>query len=90
MPDDSITHTPVPTMTTSKLVDSWNDAFKGLESGASVAFGGFGLSGIPNDAVHHLRQRKDIKDLHAVSTESGISDVGLGLLIENGQLQSQE
>lgn len=77
-------------MTTSKLVKNWNEAFSGLKSGASVAFGGFGLSGIPNDAVHNLRQRKDIQDLHAISTESGISDVGLGLLIENGQLQSQE
>lgn len=71
------------------VVDSWDKALEGVKAGQSIAFGGFGLSGVPIDAIHQIRRRRSLKDITAVSTESGISDFGLGLLIESGQIRRQ-
>ena len=53
--------------------------------GATVAVGGFGLSGNPTDLIHALRD-SGAKDLTIVSNNMGVDGKGLGLLIENKQV----
>jgi acyl CoA:acetate/3-ketoacid CoA transferase alpha subunit len=47
------------------------------------------LSGIPIDAIHAIRERSNIRDITAISTESGVSDWGLGQLMEDHQIKRQ-
>lgn len=51
--------------------------------------GGFGLSGIPEFLLHHVSERDDLKDLVIISTESGINEVGVGMLMHKKQVKRQ-
>ena len=53
--------------------------------GATVAVGGFGLSGNPTDLIHALRD-SGAKNLTVISNNMGVDGKGLGLLIENKQV----
>lgn len=48
-----------------------------------------GLSGIPEFLLHNLSQRDDVKDLEIISTESGINEVGVGMLMHKHQIKRQ-
>lgn len=54
--------------------------------GMTIAAGGFGLSGIPEDLIRALRDT-GVKDLVIVSNNLGVDGVGLGLLLESGQVR---
>ena len=51
--------------------------------------GGFGLSGIPENIIEHVREQPEIKELTIVSTEAGDDNWGLGRLIEKGKIKKQ-
>jgi 3-oxoacid CoA-transferase subunit A len=57
-----------------------------IPSGASIAVGGFGLSGNPETAISALRDR-GVTDLTVVSNNCGIDDFGLGLLLVGRQIR---
>lgn len=69
-----------------KLMDSFADAVADIRDGATVIVGGFGLCGIPENAILALRER-GVKDLTIVSNNCGVDDWGLGLLLANKQIR---
>ena len=56
-----------------------------LFDGMTLAVGGFGLSGIPTDLIDAVRA-SGVRDLTVISNNMGIDGVGLGVLIEAGQV----
>ncbi|MBC7518894.1 MAG: CoA transferase subunit A [Microbacteriaceae bacterium] len=56
-----------------------------IHDGATIAVGGFGLSGNPTDLIEALRD-SGATDLTIVSNNMGVDGKGLGLLLENRQV----
>jgi 3-oxoacid CoA-transferase subunit A len=71
---------------TRKRVGSPAEAVADIRSGASIAVGGFGLSGNPETTIQALRDL-GINDLTVVSNNCGVDDFGLGLLLANRQIR---
>ena len=69
-----------------KLVANVEQAVNGVESSMTLMFGGFGLSGIPENAIAAL-SKKEIFDLTCVSNNAGVDDFGLGLLLRRNQIK---
>lgn len=69
-----------------KKVDSVQDAIKGIESGMTIMFGGFGLCGIPENTIAAL-VNTSISDLTCISNNAGVDDFGLGLLLQKKQIK---
>jgi 3-oxoacid CoA-transferase subunit A len=62
------------------------DALVGtVQDGATIAVGGFGLSGNPTDLIEELRDT-GATNLTIVSNNMGVDGKGLGLLLENHQV----
>lgn len=62
-------------------------ALEGVVSdGMTVAVGGFGLCGIPEQLIIALRDT-GVRDLEAVSNNAGVDDWGLGLLLATRQIR---
>ena len=61
-----------------KTVDNVQDALKGVHDGMTFMLGGFGLSGIPENAISEL-VRLNLKNLTCISNNAGVDDFGLGL-----------
>ena len=57
-----------------------------LRDGMTIAVGGFGLSGNPNDLIEVVRD-SGVRDLTIVSNNMGVDGAGLGLLLEQGQVR---
>lgn len=57
-----------------------------LSDGMTLAVGGFGLSGIPDDLIDAVRA-SGVRDLTVISNNMGVDGVGLGVLIEGGQVR---
>ena len=56
-----------------------------VEDGMTIAVGGFGLCGIPEQLIAALRDSGK-KDLTAISNNAGVDGFGLGLLLETRQI----
>ena len=69
-----------------KIVDNIEQALEGVESNMTFMFGGFGLSGIPENAIASLSQ-KEIFGLTCISNNAGVDDFGLGLLLKRKQIK---
>jgi 3-oxoacid CoA-transferase subunit A len=69
-----------------KIVDNIEQALEGVESNMTFMFGGFGLSGIPENAIASLSQ-KEIFGLTCISNNAGVDDFGLGLLLHRKQIK---
>jgi 3-oxoacid CoA-transferase subunit A len=69
-----------------KQVANVKDALKGLSSGMTLMLGGFGLCGIPENAISEMVDM-DIKDLTCISNNAGVDDFGLGLLLQKQQIK---
>jgi 3-oxoacid CoA-transferase subunit A len=71
----------------SKVRESATAAMSGvLRDGMTIAVGGFGLSGIPSTLIEAVRD-SGVHDLTIVSNNMGIDGVGLGVLLETGQVR---
>lgn len=68
-----------------KVVSSYEEALSGLENGMSLAVGGFGLCGIPENLIAEIR-RKGTRDLTVFSNNCGVDGFGLGILLEDRQI----
>lgn len=64
-----------------KLYSNARDAVVGIESGTSLAVGGFGLCGIPDVLITAIAQGA-ATDLDIVSNNCGVDGAGLGILLE--------
>jgi 3-oxoacid CoA-transferase subunit A len=69
-----------------KVYSSATDALDGIEDGASIMLGGFGLCGIPENAIQALKE-KGVRDLTCISNNAGVDDFGLGLLLQSRQIK---
>jgi len=70
----------------SKVYDTPAAALEGLlRDGLTVAVGGFGLCGIPEQLIIALRD-SGVKGLTAVSNNAGVDEWGLGLLLKTRQI----
>jgi 3-oxoacid CoA-transferase subunit A len=69
-----------------KKVSSVQEALQGIEDGMTLLLGGFGLCGIPENAIAELVQ-KQIKNLTCISNNAGVDDFGLGLLLQHKQIK---
>lgn len=69
-----------------KVVENINQAIEGVESKMTIMFGGFGLSGIPENSILAL-SKKDIFDLTCISNNAGVDNFGLGLLLKRKQIK---
>ena len=69
-----------------KTVKNIEQALEGVESNMTFMFGGFGLSGIPENTIAALA-KKDIFGLTCISNNAGIDDFGLGLLLQRKQIK---
>ena len=72
---------------TSKVYPSPAAALDGLaRDGITVAVGGFGLCGIPEQLIVALRD-SGAKNLTAISNNAGVDNLGLGLLLQTRQIR---
>ena len=52
----------------------------------TIAAGGFGLCGIPENFIHALRD-SDTKGLTIIGNNAGVDDFGMGLLLKSRQVK---
>ncbi|MGB1307359.1 MAG: CoA transferase subunit A [Oceanihabitans sp.] len=69
-----------------KKVATVQDALQGVADNMTFMFGGFGLSGIPENAIAAL-VKKGVKGLTCISNNAGVDDFGLGLLLHQNQIK---
>jgi 3-oxoacid CoA-transferase subunit A len=62
------------------------EALEGVDNNMTFMFGGFGLSGIPENAIAELVKR-NVKGLTCISNNAGVDDFGLGLLLKKKQIK---
>ncbi|MCM4150181.1 CoA transferase subunit A [Arenibacter sp. N53] len=68
-----------------KRVANVEEALQGVKDGMTFMLGGFGLCGIPENAITHL-VKLGVKDLTCISNNAGVDDFGLGLLLHKRQI----
>lgn len=68
-----------------KVVRSYGEALDGLNDGMTIIAGGFGLCGVPEGLISHIKNA-GTRELTIVSNNCGIDDFGLGLLLQNAQV----
>jgi 3-oxoacid CoA-transferase subunit A len=74
-------------MATDKVFPTPGKALEGLaRDGITVAVGGFGLCGIPEQLILALRD-SGVRNLTCVSNNAGVDDWGLGLLLQTRQIR---
>ena len=69
-----------------KVVANAQEAIAGIEDGMTVMFGGFGLCGIPENAIAAIHDT-GVKNLTCISNNAGVDGFGLGLLLETRQVK---
>ena len=70
----------------SKKVNSVQEALEGVTNDMTLMLGGFGLCGIPENAIAHL-VKMGVTNLTCISNNAGVDDFGLGLLLQNKQIK---
>ena len=69
-----------------KTVKNSDEAVKDVKNGMTIALGGFGLCGIPENCISSL-VKLGVKDLTCISNNAGVDDFGLGLLLHKKQIK---
>src|SRR6187401_386452 len=69
-----------------KRVRSATEALRDVQDGMTLALGGFGLCGIPENCIAAL-VKKGVKNLTCISNNAGVDDFGLGLLLQTKQIK---
>lgn len=69
-----------------KKVNNVQDALQGVKSGMTMLLGGFGLCGIPENAISEL-VALNVNNLTCISNNAGVDDFGLGLLLQKHQIK---
>lgn len=70
-----------------KIVKNAAEALEGkLFDGMTIMAGGFGLCGIPENAIAEIRAR-ETKNLTVISNNCGVDGFGLGVLLNNKQIK---
>ena len=70
-----------------KVFSSADEALNGvLKDGMTIAAGGFGLCGIPENLIAAIKS-SGVKELTIASNNAGVDDFGLGLLLQDRQVK---
>jgi 3-oxoacid CoA-transferase subunit A len=69
-----------------KTVADAREALEGVQDGMTLMLGGFGLCGIPENAIAEL-VRLGVSGLTCISNNAGVDDFGLGLLLQQKQIR---
>ena len=69
-----------------KVVKNAEEAIRGIADGMTIALGGFGLCGIPENTISAL-VKSGVKNLTCISNNAGVDDFGLGLLLQGRQIK---
>jgi 3-oxoacid CoA-transferase subunit A len=69
-----------------KVISGAEAGIDGLKDGMTVMFGGFGLSGIPENSIAAIR-KSGVTNLICISNNAGVDGFGLGLLLETRQVK---
>lgn len=69
-----------------KKVANVQEALQGVKDNMTLMLGGFGLCGIPENAIAEL-VKIGVKDLTCISNNAGVDDFGLGLLLQKKQIK---
>lgn len=69
-----------------KVVANADAAIQDIKDGMTLALGGFGLCGIPENCINALVQ-KGVKNITCISNNAGVDDFGLGLLLQGKQIK---
>ncbi|MDY8137165.1 CoA transferase subunit A [Aquimarina sp. 2201CG5-10] len=69
-----------------KTVSGVTEALQGVDDNMTLMLGGFGLCGIPENAIAEL-VRLNNKGLTCISNNAGVDDFGLGLLLQKRQIK---
>ncbi len=69
-----------------KKVQNVEEALRDVQDDMTMMFGGFGLSGLPENSIAEL-VRKGTKGLTCISNNAGVDDFGLGLLLHKRQIK---
>ncbi|AFL86065.1 3-oxoacid CoA-transferase, A subunit [Belliella baltica DSM 15883] len=64
-----------------KTIANAAEAVEDVFSNAVLMFGGFGLSGIPENSIKALLER-DVNGLTCISNNAGVDDFGIGLMLQ--------
>ncbi|MBN8236432.1 CoA transferase subunit A [Halobacillus kuroshimensis] len=67
------------------MYTSFQEAVKDINDHSTIMVGGFGLVGIPENLILALVE-SNVKHLTVISNNCGVDDWGLGLLLENKQI----
>lgn len=69
-----------------KVVADADEAVRDIPDQAVLMLGGFGLCGIPENAIAALL-RKGVKRLTCISNNAGVDDFGIGLMLKTRQVK---
>lgn len=69
-----------------KEVKNAEEAIQDISDGATLMLGGFGLCGIPENAISAL-VKKGVTDLTCISNNAGVDDFGIGLMLKQHQVK---
>ena len=69
-----------------KKVHNVTEALMGIKNGMTLMLGGFGLCGIPENAIAEL-VKQEVKELTCISNNAGVDNFGLGLLLQKKQIK---
>ncbi|MCC9166580.1 CoA transferase subunit A [Pontibacter harenae] len=69
-----------------KKVKNAQEALRGVQDSMTLMLGGFGLCGIPENAIQELL-RLGVKNLTCISNNAGVDDFGIGLLLQKHQVK---
>lgn len=69
-----------------KTITNALEAIEKIPNGATLAIGGFGLCGIPENMLMALA-KSGVKDLTCISNNAGVDGFGIGLLLANRQVK---
>jgi len=69
-----------------KEVNTIEEAIKGVQNNMTLMLGGFGLCGIPENAIKALSDLR-VNGLTCISNNAGVDDFGLGLLLKEKQIK---
>ncbi|EJF54757.1 3-oxoacid CoA-transferase, A subunit [Saprospira grandis DSM 2844] len=69
-----------------KVVANAQEAIQGIEDNMTLMLGGFGLCGIPENAISALVQA-GMKNLTCISNNAGVDDFGIGLMLQQRQVK---
>lgn len=69
-----------------KVYTNAESAIDDVFDGATLMLGGFGLCGIPENAICAL-VNKGVKDLTCISNNAGVDDFGIGLMLKQHQVK---